>query len=70
MESIKEVLMRRDGMSASEADDLIEQAKEDLHRRLDDEGFWSAEGFWLAEDICMEWFGLGPDYLMKLILLR
>jgi len=59
IETIKEVLMRRDEMSAEEADDLILQAKNDLNQRL-------AEGE-TPDDICEEWFGLEPDYLMDLI---
>ena len=59
MDTIKQVLMRRDHMSAEEADDLIQQAIEDLHEQL-------AEGE-MPEDICMEWFGLEPDYIFELI---
>jgi hypothetical protein len=59
MESIREVLIRRDKMTKEEAEDLIEQAREDLMNRL-------AEGEY-PEDICEEWFGLEPDYLMELI---
>ena len=58
-ESIKEVLMRRDNMSPEDADDLINQAKEDLGDRLaagDD-----------PYDICEEWFGLEPDYIDQLL---
>jgi len=59
MESIKEILMLRDGMTEEEANDLIEQAKEDMNRRLD-------EGE-MPDDICEEWFGLEPDYIMELM---
>lgn len=59
MESIKEILMSRDGMTEEEANDLIEQAKEDMNRRLD-------EGE-MPDDICEEWFGLEPDYIMELM---
>lgn len=59
VENIKEVLMRRDGMSAEEAEDLIEEATEDLNARL-------AEGE-MPDEICMEWFGLEPDYIDELI---
>ena len=59
MDTIKQVLMRRDHMSAEEADDLIQQAIEDLHEQL-------AEGE-MPEDICMEWFGLEPDYIFELL---
>lgn len=59
MKTIKEVLMRRDDMSESQALDLIEEAKEDLHERLEDGD--------LPLEICREWFGLEEDYLMDLI---
>jgi len=60
MKTIKEVLMERDGMTAREADDFINQAKEDLHERLE-------EGE-TPFDICEEWFGLEPDYIDELFI--
>jgi hypothetical protein len=59
VENIKEVLMRRDGLSAQEAQDLIEEARQDLHERLQD----GETPF----EICSEWFGLEPDYILELI---
>lgn len=59
MESIKEVLMRRDNMSSEDADHLINQAREDMNDRL-------AEGE-MPDDICNEWFGLEPDYIFELL---
>ena len=61
METIKQVLMRRDGMSATEADEQIADAKEQLQEYLKD-GNISA-----AENICAEFFGLEPDYIMELL---
>jgi hypothetical protein len=61
METIKEVLMRRDGMSAEEAQDLIAEAKEALQEHIESGDLLA------AEDICQEWFGLEPDYLMELL---
>ena len=58
-ESIKQVLMRRDKMTAEEAEDLIREAKQDLFDRLDAGEY--------PDDICAEWFGLEPDYIMELI---
>lgn len=61
MESLKKVLMERDGISADHADILIEEAQEQLQIYL-------AEGeLDYAEDICNEFFGLEPDYLMELL---
>jgi len=59
MESIKEVLMRRDGMSKKEAEELIEIARDEMNNRL-------AEGD-MPYDICEEYFGLEPDYLDELL---
>jgi len=56
---ILRVLMERDGMTKDEAQELIQEAREDLHNRL-------AEGEY-PEDICAEWFGLEPDYVMELM---
>ena len=59
MGQIKNILMTRDDMSEKEADDLIQEAKDDMNERL-------ANGE-MPDDICSEWFGLEPDYLMELI---
>ena len=42
-------------MSEEEADDLINQAKEDFYKRLGNGD--------IVENICEEWFGLELDYL-------
>lgn len=59
MKSIKQILIDRDGMSPKAADRLIEDCIGDLHERLK-----TGE---MPYDICAEWFGLEPDYLMELI---
>ena len=59
MESIKEILMTRDGLHAHEADALIEEAQDDLNMRID-----NGEMYF---DICMEWFGLKEDYLDEIL---
>lgn len=58
---IKKILMKRDGMSAEDAESLILEAKEALQEYLDNGDFLS------AEDICEEYFGLEPDYVFELI---
>lgn len=58
-ESLKEVLMRRDKMSESEAEELIQEAKDDLMERLEDGE--------MPFEICEEWFGLEPDYVDELM---
>ena len=61
MESIKQVLIRRDGMTPEEADKLIEEAREQLHEYIE------AGDLMASEDICLEYFGLEPDYIMELL---
>lgn len=59
MESIKTILMRRDGLSSDEANELVNACKADLRERL--------EAGEMPFDICEEWFGLEPDYIDQLI---
>lgn len=56
---IIKILMDRDGMTKEEAENLYNEALEDMYTRL-------AEGE-MPEDICEEWFGLEPDYLDDMI---
>lgn len=60
-ETIKQILMRRDGMSAEEADELIAEAVEQLREYVKEEDLES------AFNICEEFFGLEPDYIYELI---
>ncbi|RLF61807.1 MAG: hypothetical protein DRN37_00150 [Thermoplasmata archaeon] len=55
--SIKEILMKRDRMSAEDAEDLIEQAREDLLDQLTTRN--------LPFDLCAHWFGLEADCLLE-----
>jgi len=61
LETIKEVLMRRDHLSVEEADERIKEAKEVLKEYLDEGDTES------ALYVCEEMFGLEPDYVMELI---
>ena len=61
MSQIKEILMHRDGMSASEADELISEATDALQEYLADDDQES------AYEVCQEYFGLEPDYIMELM---
>ena len=61
MESIKQILMRRDNMTGMEADELIRQAKESLQEYL------AAGDMESAYDICSDYFGLEPDYIDELL---
>lgn len=60
MEGIKEVLIRRDGLTEEAADDLIQEAKWQLADYIEEGDLTS------AEEICAEYFGLEPDYLVEL----
>ena len=57
MESIRDILIRRDNLTTTSVDDLIQEAREAFFEYLDD---GDIEG---AENICSEYFGLEPDYL-------
>ena len=61
METIKEILIRRDSMTESEADSLIEDAKEALNQHI------LKFEFYKAENICQFYFGLEPDYIFELL---
>ena len=61
MESIKEVLMRRDGMTDLEAEIEINEAREQLSKYLELGDIRS------AYNICEECFGLEPDYILELV---
>ena len=59
--SIQKILMDRDGITLSEANEIVADAKEqlDIYMAEDD----MSSGF----DICEEFFGLEPDYLEELL---
>jgi len=55
VETLKEVLMRRDGLSSDEADQRIEEARQDVLNGAD------------PEEVLEYNFGLEPDYIFDLI---
>ncbi len=55
LETIKEILTRRDGMAPWQADDAISAARERV---------WEGED---PEEILLEEFGLEPDYIFDLL---
>lgn len=57
--SLKEVLMQRDGLEEYEADEMIEEAREDLKNLIYIQNGTLEE----AEELIMDLFGLEPDYL-------
>lgn len=61
MNEIVEILMRRDGISRLEAENLVEECREEL---------WDAaarESYQECEDIVYLYLGLEPDYLEFLL---
>lgn len=58
--SIKDILIKRDGLSAEAAQAEIELARADLYSMIE-------SGDPNAHNICADWFGLEPDYLEELI---
>ena len=61
METIKDILIRRDNMTPNDADKLILAAKKQLTEYLSDGDLD------LAENICQEFFNLEPDYIYELL---
>ena len=61
METIKDILIRRDNMTPNDADKLILEAKKQLTEYLSDGDLD------LAENICQEFFNLEPDYIFELL---
>jgi hypothetical protein len=59
MKTIKEILMKRDGKTTAEAEELIMEAQDAFDDYLND----GEEE--LASNICQEFFGLEPDYLTE-----
>ena len=55
METLKEVIMRRDELSSDDADELIEEARARVAAGED------------PEEILYEEFGLEPDYIFELL---
>ena len=60
METIKEVLMTRDNMTAEAAEDLSAEAQAEF------DSFIAEGDTESAEQICSDWFGLEPDFLIEL----
>ena len=61
IEKVKDVLMRRDGLTEDEANDAIQLFKNDLNDLVsdDEDGSSLEDAYQLIEDH----FGLEPDYL-------
>lgn len=57
MDSVVEILIRRDGLTKSEANDLIEETRELL----------LTSDPWEADQIMADQLGLEPDYILDII---
>jgi len=60
-DSLKSVLMKRDQLTSDEADEQIQAARRQFNSYLDS---GDLEG---AEQICAEYFGLEPDYVIEFL---
>ena len=60
-QSLKQELMVRDEITSAQADELISEAREELTSLLEEGNMED------AENICYDYFGLEPDYLIELI---
>ena len=62
MESVKDILMKRDNMSSEDADDLIAEFRDCLQEVIDEGNLDE------AYDLMAEYFGLEPDYLDEFLI--
>jgi len=61
MQTLKETLIRRDNLEEHEAEDLINEAQQDLRERLEN-GEIPDEA-----DFMQDWFSLEPDYIIEIL---
>ena len=62
MQSIIDILVRRDSISENEAYEICEQCRRDILHAIDKNC-----GIEEVEDILMSWLSIEPDYLMDLM---
>lgn len=62
MKSVKQILMDRDNMTAEEAEELIEEVREEIQIAA------SNEDYELVEDIMYGDLGLEMDYIFEFVL--
>jgi len=55
MDNLKTTIMRRDNLSSDEADNLINEAKQEVNNGAD------------PEEVLYNYFGLEPDYIFDLL---
>lgn len=54
-ETIVQILMRRDGMTQEDAEQLLLEARDEVYAGAD------------PEDVLADYFGLEPDYIFELL---
>lgn len=57
MNRVVKILMERDGMTQKEAEELVNEAREEI----------LASDPWEVEDIMLDILGLEPDYIMDIL---
>lgn len=57
MNKVVEILIKRDGMTKTEAEELVSEVREELLSRDPIE----------ADDIIIDYLGLEPDYIMDIL---
>lgn len=62
LETIEQILMRRDGLDKQEAQDLIDEAKEEVQSIIENGGTLEE-----VEDVVRDYFGLEPDYVEEML---
>ena len=61
MESIKEILVRRDGMTPQEAEEYIQSVAEEFRVAVEENDFD------MAQDILQDSFSLEPDFIPDML---
>ena len=62
MNKIVKILMERDNMSQEDAENLLDEARDEAEMMLEEDC-----GLMDIEDLLMDYFGLEPDYIFDLI---
>jgi len=62
MNKVVEILMRRDGITQNEAENLVDECREEMEQAI-------AYGrYFEAEDILASYLGLEPDYVFDILM--
>lgn len=61
MNEVVKILMRRDGISELEAENLVEETREEMMNAIEDGYYFEAEA------ILRDYLGLEPDYIFDIL---